>query len=365
MADNFSISPNMGLVVPTIGVDPGPDWATNVNADLSILDGHDHSPGSGVQITPSGININTDLAFNDNNVTLVRSVRFSPQGSTLSGALDLNCVYVSGVDLYYNDGNGNKVKITSGGTVNATSSGIVSGTATAGFVANVLVVDQAVNTPANIQAGSILLGNNTAGSNFVTLSPPNPVTSSYTITLPILPASNLPMSIDNSGNITAAQISTAQIANLAVTDAKIADATITLDKLAVRATGTTVGIGGVAISPTIGGYVINSGTLTTICTLTLTTTGSPVRLSFEGDGAASGSDAQAASTGSVMTIAFFNGSTQQSTYQFEMAAGRDVLNPSCQTLDTPVAGTYTYTVQVSASSTTWNLSNMRFVAYEL
>lgn len=93
--------------------------------------------------------------------------------------------------------------MTTGGSVNATSSGISSGTATASFVSSVLVVNSATNTPANIQAGSILIGNNTAGSNFVTLQPQNALGSSYNLTLPTIPASQNIMTLDASGNMSA------------------------------------------------------------------------------------------------------------------------------------------------------------------
>lgn len=216
MAD-LTISPNMGLSVPAVGIDPGPDWANNINASLSVIDAHDHGPNSGVQITPDGLNINADLAFNDNNATLLRSVRFDPQSAVLSGPADLGCLYEVGPDLYFNDGNGNQVKITSGGMVNSTSSGISSGTATAQFVAGVLVVDANVNTPANIQAGSILLGNNVANSKFLTLSPPAAMPANYQITLPTLPAASSFMVIDSSGNITDT-ISTAPVVNNYITN---------------------------------------------------------------------------------------------------------------------------------------------------
>lgn len=209
----YTISPNMNLVVPGVGTEYSPNWATDLNADLSILDGHNHSLGSGVQITPNGIDINLDLPFNDNNATLLRSARFQVQATLLSGANDLGCLYVSGVDLYYNDENGNQIKITAGGAVNATSSGISSGTATASFVAGVLVVDAAANTPANIQGASVLLGNNSAGTNYLTLAPPSAMASSYQITLPSLPSSTLPVSISNTGTMSAAPITYAQLSS--------------------------------------------------------------------------------------------------------------------------------------------------------
>jgi hypothetical protein len=88
MADVI-ISPNMMMPVPIPGVDPGPDWANNVNACLSIIDGHNHALGTGVQVTPAGLNINTDLPILGNNLTQVRSIRFNPQGSPLTLPADV------------------------------------------------------------------------------------------------------------------------------------------------------------------------------------------------------------------------------------------------------------------------------------
>jgi hypothetical protein len=149
------------------------------------------------------MNISSDLTFNNNNSINVRSERFQVQSAVLSGAADLGCIYVNGADLYYRDVNGNNVQITSAGSVNATTSGISSGTATASFVAGVLVVNAASNTPANIQAASILIGNNLLNSNYVTVSPPAALGASYGLTLPPLPASQKIMTLDASGVMSA------------------------------------------------------------------------------------------------------------------------------------------------------------------
>jgi microcystin-dependent protein len=170
---------------------------------MAIIDQHNHAPGSGVQINPSGLLINSDLTFGNNNLTNVRSVRFQSQPSALDLPTDLGCIYESGVDLWYNDGNGNQIKITAGGVVNATSSGISSGTASASFSSGVLVVNAAPNTPADIQVASVLLGNNVVNSKYLTLSPPPSMAANFTITLPTLPASTSLLTIDNSGNVAA------------------------------------------------------------------------------------------------------------------------------------------------------------------
>jgi hypothetical protein len=137
-----SITPNMNLVVPVVGSEPGPTWAFDLNADIGILDEHNHSAGQGVQINPDGLNINSDLPLNGNNLTLVNTVRFNNLLASLAGTTpNLGVIYEAVNELYYNDGVGNVVQLTKAGSVNATTSGISSGTATASFVGGTLVVD--------------------------------------------------------------------------------------------------------------------------------------------------------------------------------------------------------------------------------
>jgi hypothetical protein len=206
------ITPLMNLKNPVPSVDPGPDYANNLYYSFNILDQHNHSTGSGNQISQSGLDLVPagtsldSLPFNGGNATLLRSVRFSPQASTLALATDLNCAYVNGVDLYYNDGNGNVVQITKSGSVNATSSGISSGNASAAFSGSVLVVNGNTNTPGNIQAGSILIGDNTVGSNFVTVSAPSALAANYNFVLPAATPSAISfLQMDTSGNVSAVQ----------------------------------------------------------------------------------------------------------------------------------------------------------------
>lgn len=238
MADVI-LSPNMNLPVPVVGTDPGPDWATNINASLSILDSHNHTPGQGNLITPAAISIDSTLPFGNHGITGLKSAIFTSQVSVS----DLKALYVSGVDLYYNDGSGNPpIQITSGGAVNATSFGISSGTASASFVSSVLVVNADVTTPANVQCGSVLLGNNIAGSHYLTLSPPNAMASDFQLFLPSLPATTKIMTLDNAGNMAASYVvdnstltisaGTIQVANGGITTTQIAAGTIVSSNIA-------------------------------------------------------------------------------------------------------------------------------------
>jgi hypothetical protein len=75
--------------------------------------------GSGIPITPLGLNINSDLSFQSNNLNLVRAVRMNNQSIVLSGAGDVAQTYVKGGDLYYNNASGIPVQVTNGTVVNS------------------------------------------------------------------------------------------------------------------------------------------------------------------------------------------------------------------------------------------------------
>lgn len=254
------ITPEMNLIQPTVGVNSGLDWENAINANSAIIDGHNHSPGYGVQISPSGININAPLPFNNFQATNLQATVFTTQTSLAT----LLAVYTIGNDLYYNDGAGNVIQITSGGSVNATSSGISSGTATASFVSSVLVVNAAANTPADIQGGSIRLGNNIPASNFLTLSPPSAMPADFTLVLPAIPGAQSFLSIDTLGNIAAfagisGGITGGMIAAATLTGSNVAAATLTGSNVAAATlTGSNIA------ANTITGSNINISTLSGI-----------------------------------------------------------------------------------------------------
>lgn len=205
MAD-FTISPNMGLPVPNVGTDPGPDYASNVNNSLSLVDQHNHTAGNGVPITPSGMNISSDITFLNNNATTLRSVRFNPQSSALALPTDLGCLYENGVDLFYNDGNGNQIRLTQSGSIAGVSGSIT------GLVSPASVVFSALNGRYTFQAntnvagkmdiGPITLRDTAASANGIDIVSPLGLAGNYTLTLlPALPGSNSFLTVDNSGNM--------------------------------------------------------------------------------------------------------------------------------------------------------------------
>lgn len=289
---NYVTSPNMSLTIPIAGQDPGPDYANNNNGCFLILDGHDHTSGKGVSITPAGLDINVDLSFSGNNATALRSVRFNPQSSVIGGASDINCLSVSGVDLYYNDGNGNKVRITQSGSVTGSSgtiTGLPSGTASAAYVSinGTFVFQSATNTPANLDGASLILRDQTANSFGVTLNAPSSLGANYGLVMPQIPGQQSFVSLDTSGNL--GTTVTSAMANVVGTTMTVAGAD------AIGATMDSTGADAIAASrtrgvnnSTVGGVGISSAftgvttsqypTYALFGTVSVTTSGRPVAI---------------------------------------------------------------------------------------
>lgn len=347
-----TISPNMSLIVPGVGTEVGPDWAIDLNSDLSILDQHNHSAGQGVQIQPNGLNINSDLPFNSNNATLLRSSRYAPRSIVLSLSTDIGCVYVVGNELYYNDvTGGNKIQLTNNGNVNAGAgsiTGLPSGTASASFSAGTFTWQRATATAANMDAASYVFRNSTASSNGLTLQPPNAMAADYSLTLPALPVSQSFMTIDAVGNMSGyASISQG----------------ITRTNLASVGQQISASCGTFSTAAPIGA----PANITNL-SVTITTSGRPVMVMCQCDS-------------TVSAVGFFNngaGSSQfflnrtgaanfLSTASVSGSSATNVLPPSALTyLDVPSAGTYTYTVSAGQfGSTSANATGLVLVAYEL
>jgi hypothetical protein len=202
---NTTLTPNMSLVVPTVAVDPGPDWANNVNASLSIIDGHNHSSGSGTPIAPDGLNISTDLPFNNNSATELKSAQFQTQGAVLPGSV-IDALYVVNDELFYNDAIGNQVQITLSGSVTGSSgtiTGLPSGTASASYSLGVFSFKAATNTPATMNVGPLVIGAAIANPKTVTLGASAAQPANYPLTLPLaLPVSQSLAAIDGAGDMT-------------------------------------------------------------------------------------------------------------------------------------------------------------------
>ncbi len=186
-------TPNMTLDLPIPSTTSGPAWAVAVNEAFDTVDTHDHSTGNGVKITPTGLNINADLPLNENNLTEVRSVRFEDQGTVQTEATDLGCLQLVGGDLWWVNGNGTGVQITSGAGLSFSSLGTIGGDfGQPGVTASVTYSDttkifsflQDSGITAGIYGSKLLLADDTSGALSVTLTA-DAATGAYTLTFPV------------------------------------------------------------------------------------------------------------------------------------------------------------------------------------
>jgi hypothetical protein len=236
-------SPNMNLPIPIPTVTPGAEYAFNEAACFSVLDQHNHTVGSGVQIPTAGLNINANLPMNNYGLTATQLVNFQAQGSVSTAG----SIYRISDDLYYKDGSGNNVRITQGGSVAVSGAigftGLPSGTASASYALNTFIFESATNTAAVIDGGPITIRPLTPFAQGITISAPSPLVASYGLELPgALPLSTKILQLGSAGNITAAlgvdnttiEISSnnLQVKDLGITTAKLADQSVTTAKIA-------------------------------------------------------------------------------------------------------------------------------------
>jgi microcystin-dependent protein len=208
-----TITPNMGLIKPGTGTEPGPDYGNEQNQDLDTIDSHNHTAGQGVQIPPAGLNINTDLPFNNNSATGLLSAKFNVQNSaptTFTAAFSMG----TDGDLYWNDLLGNHIQLTSAGSVAGASGGIgnfgaPANTASATFVdlTETIIWKATTILAANMDFATAILRYNgsyptPSGTNWIALAVASTIASGYTITLPPAPpAFTSAVTMDPSGNI--------------------------------------------------------------------------------------------------------------------------------------------------------------------
>lgn len=359
----------MNLPIPTVGTESGPQYAFDVNTSLTLVDQHDHSPGKGVAISPSGININSQLSFNDNLASNVSAVIFQQQLSANSTLLALSSAPGSGggtSDLFFTDGNGTQIQITKSGVVNASAASIPGESYNTGTFIWTQTQSALPTTPANFDIGSIILRPNIAATTFgVQLSPPSSIASQYNIQMPLLPSVQSFLTLDNTGAM-AAPIPF----NQGITGANIAAGTVTRQNQVPVGQQISASSGTFNIGPPNGNVL----TPVTNLSVTITTTGRPVMISLQSDGTAGISLVGTTSTNHAQGSMQFQRNAVSigsmalpSLLSSGSATNINVPVSSYQMLDTPTAGTYTYSVSVAGGDST-DVVRVNFatlLAYEL
>lgn len=382
-------TPNMNLTEIVPGVTPGPTYASNIVSNFSTIDSHDHTTGKGVRVPSSGLNINSDLPFNGNGSTGLGKSQFNSLSAALSSAADYRSVHVVNGELFYLDGSGNSVQITSSGSVSGSTGNItgLSSPASVTFSTNKYIFKDTATSFAIIESSDIRLFEDAAGAitNYVALKSPASLAATYTLTMPAaLPAGDRYVQSDNSGNLSfvdADSIGSSMTTTGANAIASEIDSTGSnaISEVRTRSTGTSVSAGGVAISADSGANSITGLTYADVTNLsvTITTSGRPVCLALISSGVETGNgfsiDAlSGASSDSMLKlkyvrdltdIAFVRVSAAESGGSSSVEAG----GANFMHIDTPSAGTYTYKLQarVLNSGDSGNVNYAKLIAYEL
>jgi hypothetical protein len=180
----------MALNLPTVGSTPGPEWAQKVNDAFDDVDAHDHSSGKGAKITPAGMNIIEDLSMGGNALTNAAAIVFTNNPSLLALPRGLHVV---GGDLWYVNGSGAGVQITSGAGLSFSSLGTIGGDfGQPGVTASVSYSDstktfsflRGSGETAKMFTGAISIAHEDAGSLSVEIKTADN-TAAYALTLPI------------------------------------------------------------------------------------------------------------------------------------------------------------------------------------
>lgn len=258
------ITPNMSLTEPLVGGTLAPGWALLLNANFTTIDQHNHTPGHGVAIPPGGLDINTDLSFQGNNLTMLNSAVFA---GAVSGTPAVLGIYSDGTDFFFKDINGNSIQLTKAGGPNAGTGNIQglpsspvggAGISWVNAQSTFQFLLDAGTVGANADVGTLILrypgAYPTPSGNFIALQAPVGLATGYALTLPATTSStvdgvalsdtsgvlsflalgtaNLPLHVNSGGShLVYATLDTAGITDSAITTAKIADGAVTPVKL--------------------------------------------------------------------------------------------------------------------------------------
>ena len=178
-------TPNMNLTLPVVSQTPGPTWASTINADFSLIDAHNHTSGNGALVPVAGLDIDADLSLATHALLDVTKAVLLNQASVATS----NAVYAKAGDLWWTNGGGTPVQVTSGGSVFVGGTGNIGGLpngsagvtyddpslsyefvdsagANAGILAGGIICDELVLAPHNVAL------NASAGTSAYTLNMP-------------------------------------------------------------------------------------------------------------------------------------------------------------------------------------------------
>lgn len=194
----MSYGTSLGLTLPTInGVATEAQAAPLINTALAAIIARLES-----KVTPAGMSMSADLSMRpagtSYGITNLMRAGFRSTAAAISASAYPSALYVVNGDLYYNDANSNQIQVTSGGAVNVSATGGITGS---GYGSSSVEVNwDAVNTRYRMRSGAaadsyanVILNDvlfNDGSGNAARLGAAA-MAGDYTMTLPAtLPASN-------------------------------------------------------------------------------------------------------------------------------------------------------------------------------
>lgn len=382
-------TPNMNLTELVPNVTPGPQYASDIVANFTTIDQHNHTTGQGAKIPVAGLNINANLPINGFSLLEADRVQFNNRSVAPSGSGNYRSLSVVSGDLYFLDNSGNSIQITSSGGVNVSGTGNLGGvTGSAGV--NFLLAsdswqliddggDRARLTTSDVR---IYEKGATSISEYVGLLSPSSLASTYSLTFPpALPASTGYLASNASGDLSFATAD-GIAANITTTGANDIIDTYT------RPTGATVAERGVAISSAATFFQTSATSFTAVTNLsvTITTNGRPVFVGLiatdVGGGRIALTDVNTDAVEIGADIQIKRGSTVVADSELRYVSVSLPVDPNDNTLggaippssvwciDSVSAGTYTYTVEVrnlqtTNASSSISIRQTKLVAFEL
>lgn len=363
---------NMNLTEIVPGVTTGPQYATDIVNNFSTIDSHDHTTGKGVQVPSSGININADLPFASNGATGLGKSQYNSLGAALSGSSDYRSVHVVSGELYYLDGSGNAVQLTSSGSVAGSTGNItgLSSPASVTFSTNKYIFKDTANSFAIMESADVRIFEDSASAitNYVALKSPASLAATYTFTLPpSTPSTSKYMTSNSSG-------------------ALYFSSGLDVYNATGRSTGVTVTAGNIGRSGRISDSVSSTSYATVQlaatgdATVTITTVGKPVMIvvvpfasssyqAYLGIYQNAGTESVGYGSLRIYRDATLAGETTISVggYPATVSNPLQTHTPLAMFLDYPSSGTYSYTLQFATSSANWTfeITQLELLVYEL
>lgn len=202
----------MGLTVGVSGSggNTQQEWANIINTNTRAIDEHNHASGSGVRIPSAGLNIDADLSFNSYSASGLLTSGFTSQGSSLASSYK-SCVYVVNGNLYFNNGSGTAVQVTTGSSVNVGGTGTISGMGGTASVAfdgtSIYAFSRSSGIYADLAVSGLKMYHATSGAaNALSMGVAANLTTAYSILwpnqTPNAAGGNIFPELDTSGNVT-------------------------------------------------------------------------------------------------------------------------------------------------------------------